>query len=147
MRGLVLFHQSPCARAAARSAATHEPAVACAADMSSHLTCIAAPSDSTHVQDFVKLAKWEDRGYYAQQQATEKAQRQLLKLVTRSEAVLAMPAGPILAAAAAAASQPQEPASNGAKESHKAGAHPAPLTLDADEVGLACTWHPAVFAV
>ena len=112
--------------------------------MSSHLTCIAAPSDSMHVQDFVKLAKWEDRGYYAQQQATEKAQRQLLKLVTGSEAVLAMPAGPLLAAAAAAASQPQEPASNGAKGSHKAGAHPAPLTLDADEVGLACTWHPAV---
>lgn len=88
------------------------------------------------LQDFVKLAKWEDRGYYAQQQATEKAQRQLLKLVTRTEAVLAAPAGPVLAAAAASASQPQEhPGAEGAKAQLKPSM--ALVALSADQVRLA----------
>ena len=43
-------------------------------------------------QDFVKLAKWEDRGHYAQKQETEKAQRQLHKLVRDAQAVLSRPA-------------------------------------------------------
>ena len=52
------------------------------------------------MQDFVKLARWEDRGLYAQQQATEKAQRQLQALATKAEGVLAQAAGPVLAQAA-----------------------------------------------
>ena len=75
------------------------------------------------VQDFVKLARWEDRGFYAQEQATEKAQRQLLKLVLKTEAVLSQPAAAVLAAASAAASQQQELAAPGqAKPATAAGA-------------------------
>ena len=89
------------------------------------------------VQDFVKLAKWEDRGYYAQQQATEKAQRQLAKLVAKSEAVLALPAGPVLAAAAAAASQPQEQGPKAGEQSVKAPQTPSAVVPGSDQVDLA----------
>ena len=53
----------------------------------------------------MRLARWEDRGFYAQQQATEQAQRQLLKLVVRAEAALGQPCAPVLAAAMAATLQ------------------------------------------
>ncbi|GAB4814208.1 hypothetical protein N2152v2_001254 [Parachlorella kessleri] len=52
------------------------------------------------LQDFVTLAKWEDRGYYAQRIATEKAQRQLHRLSRRAIQALKEPAGEVLMAAA-----------------------------------------------
>lgn len=52
--------------------------------------------DESPLQDFVKLAKWEDRGQYAQKQETEKAQRQLHKLVRDAQGVLAQPAAAAL---------------------------------------------------
>jgi midasin len=51
------------------------------------------------LSDFVKLAKWEDRGYYAMKISTEKAQRQLHRLSRRAEDVLKQPAAGVLAAA------------------------------------------------
>lgn len=45
------------------------------------------------LQDFVSLAKWEDRGYYAQRIATEKAQRQLHRLSRRALQALKEPSG------------------------------------------------------
>lgn len=39
------------------------------------------------MQDFVKLAKWEERGYYAMRASTEKAQRHLHRL-TRNATVV-----------------------------------------------------------
>lgn len=54
------------------------------------------------LQDFVKLAKWEDRGFYAQQQATEKAHRQLHSTATKAEGVLKQPAAAVLASSAKA---------------------------------------------
>ena len=53
-------------------------------------------------QDFVKLAKWEDRGYYSLQMATEKSQRQLHRLSRRAEQALRQAAANILADASAA---------------------------------------------
>ena len=53
------------------------------------------------MQDFVKLAKWEDRGHYAQQMETEKAQRQLHKMLRNAQEVLARPAGGVLGIASA----------------------------------------------
>eukprot|EP00884_Botryococcus_braunii_P010665 jgi/Botrbrau1/195/Bobra.0022s0175.1 len=46
--------------------------------------------------DFIKLAKWEDRGYYAQLKATEKAQRQLHKFVRSAAEVLNRPVAEVL---------------------------------------------------
>ncbi|KAK9820997.1 hypothetical protein WJX81_006213, partial [Elliptochloris bilobata] len=54
------------------------------------------------LQDFVKLARWEDRGYYALRERADKAQRQLHKLQRRAAAVLAQPCASVLAAASAA---------------------------------------------
>lgn len=53
-------------------------------------------------QDFVRLAKWEDRGYYAMKVSTERNQRQLHRLTRRAEEVLAQPAAAVLAAASKA---------------------------------------------
>ena len=50
----------------------------------------------------MKLAKWEDRGFYAQQQATDKAQRQLQQLITKAEIVLTQPAASVLSQTAKA---------------------------------------------
>ena len=52
------------------------------------------------LQDFVELAKWEDRGYHAMKSSTEKAQRQLHKMQRQATAVLRQPAAAVLAAAA-----------------------------------------------
>ncbi|KAK9833665.1 hypothetical protein WJX74_002204 [Apatococcus lobatus] len=54
------------------------------------------------LQDFVKLAKWEDRGYYSLQMATEKSQRQLHRLSRRAEQALRQPVANVLADASAA---------------------------------------------
>jgi len=55
-----------------------------------------------HLHDFVALAKWEDRGYYAMKQSTEQAQRQLHRLTRKAEAALKEPAQSVVAGAAAA---------------------------------------------
>lgn len=55
-----------------------------------------------HLHDFVALAKWEDRGYYAMKQSTEQAQRQLHRLSRKAEAALKEPAQSVVAGAAAA---------------------------------------------
>lgn len=54
------------------------------------------------VQDFVRLAKWEDRGYYAMKVSTERNQRQLHRLTRRAEEALSQPAAAVLAAASKA---------------------------------------------
>ena len=55
-----------------------------------------------HLQDFVALAKWEDRGYYALRHSTEKTQRQLHRLWRRAVELLRQPAsGPLQLAGAA----------------------------------------------
>lgn len=64
------------------------------ASRSSQLTLLPA------MQDFVKLAKWEDRGYYAMRASTEKAQRQLHRLSRRAEDALRQPFAALLAIAA-----------------------------------------------
>ncbi|GIL72549.1 hypothetical protein Vretifemale_2893, partial [Volvox reticuliferus] len=51
------------------------------------------------LQDFVQLARWDDRGYYAMRASTEKAQRYLHRLSRRAEDVLRQPAATALAAA------------------------------------------------
>ena len=53
-------------------------------------------------QDFVRLAKWEDRGYYAMKVSTERNQRQLHRLTRRAEEALSQPAAAVLAAASKA---------------------------------------------
>lgn len=50
----------------------------------------------------MKLAKWEDRGHYAQKQETEKSQRQLHKLARDAKDALSKPVAGVLATAAAA---------------------------------------------
>ena len=50
----------------------------------------------------MKLAKWEDRGYYALRTSAEKAQRQLHKLQRRAASALAQPSAGVLAAASRA---------------------------------------------
>jgi midasin len=57
---------------------------------------------SKELADFVKLAKWEDRGYYAMKISTEKAQRQLHRLSRRAEDYLKQPAAGVLASASQA---------------------------------------------
>jgi hypothetical protein len=52
------------------------------------------------LQDFVALAKWEDRGYYALRSSTEKTQRQLHRLTRKAVEVLREPASAQLTAAA-----------------------------------------------
>jgi hypothetical protein len=52
------------------------------------------------LKDFVALAKWEDRGYYAMKASTEKAQRQLHRLCRRATTELREPAATVLAATA-----------------------------------------------
>lgn len=52
------------------------------------------------MQDFVELAKWEDRGYHAMKSSTEKAQRQLHKMQRQAADVLKQPVAAVLAAAA-----------------------------------------------
>ena len=54
------------------------------------------------MQDFVRLAKWEDRGYYAMKVSTERNQRQLHRLTRRAEEALSHPAATVLAAASKA---------------------------------------------
>ena len=54
------------------------------------------------LQDFVRLAKWEDRGYYAMKATTERNQRQLHRLTRRGEEALSQPAAAVLAAASKA---------------------------------------------
>ncbi|GFR41361.1 hypothetical protein Agub_g2044, partial [Astrephomene gubernaculifera] len=51
------------------------------------------------LQDFVQLARWDDRGYYAMRASTEKAQRYLHRLSRRAEEVLRQPAATALATA------------------------------------------------
>lgn len=53
-------------------------------------------------QDFVRLTKWEDRGYYAMKATTERNQRQLHRLTRRAEEALSQPAAAVLAAASKA---------------------------------------------
>lgn len=60
------------------------------------------PTALPHAQDFVKLAKWEDRGYYALRTSAEKAQRQLHKLQRRAASALGQPSAGVLAAASRA---------------------------------------------
>ena len=67
----------------------HAPAVAAAA--SAALAPHAAALD-----DFVRLAKWEDRGYYANRAAADKAARALHRLTRRARGALAAPAGGVL---------------------------------------------------
>ncbi len=50
----------------------------------------------------MKLAKWEDRGHYAQKQEAEKSQRQLHKMVRDSQEVLKRPAAAVIGAVSAA---------------------------------------------
>ena len=50
----------------------------------------------------MKLAKWEDRGYYSLQMAIEKSQRQLHRLSRRAEQALRQPVANVLADASAA---------------------------------------------
>ena len=54
------------------------------------------------MQDFVRLAKWEDRGYYAMKVSTERNQRQLHRLTRRAQEALSHPAAAVLAAASKA---------------------------------------------
>lgn len=54
------------------------------------------------LQDFAKLAAWEDRGYYSMRAATERAQRKLHKLQRHATEVLKQPVAAVLAAAAKA---------------------------------------------
>jgi hypothetical protein len=61
-----------------------------------------ASEPSPDTQDFVKLAKWEDRGHYALQQETEKSQRQLHKLVRDTQGVLKRPAAGVVGGVSAA---------------------------------------------
>ena len=70
----------------------YEPLVSAAADR-------ALEPHAKALSDFVKLAKWEDRGYYANRHAAEKAARQLHRLARRSAQALAAPAAGILAGA------------------------------------------------
>ena len=60
------------------------------------------PQPSVCLQDFVRLAKWEDRGYYAMKVITERNQRQLHRLTRRAEQALSEPAAAVLAAASKA---------------------------------------------
>lgn len=59
-----------------------------------------AKQDWSHIllQDFVRLAKWEDRGYYAMKVTRERNQRQLHRLTRRAEQGLSEPAAAVLAA-------------------------------------------------
>ena len=50
----------------------------------------------------MKLAKWEDRGHYAQKQEAEKSQRQLHKVVRDSQEVLKRPAARVIGSVSAA---------------------------------------------
>ena len=50
----------------------------------------------------MKLAKWEDRGHYAQKQEAEKSQRQLHKMVRDSQEVLKRPAAGVIGSVSAA---------------------------------------------
>lgn len=54
------------------------------------------------LQDFVRLAKWEDRGYYAMKVSTERNQRQLHRLTRRAQEALTHPSAAVLAAASRA---------------------------------------------
>ena len=48
------------------------------------------------MQEFVKLAKWEDRGQYAQAMQAEKSQRQLHKMMRDSQEVYKRPAAGVI---------------------------------------------------
>ncbi|GMH33343.1 hypothetical protein BSKO_01177 [Bryopsis sp. KO-2023] len=48
------------------------------------------------LEGFVRLAKWEDRGYYAMRIGAERAQRKLHKLCQGAESILKMPAVMVL---------------------------------------------------
>ena len=50
----------------------------------------------------MRLAKWEDRGYYAMKATTERNQRQLHRLTRRAEEALSQPAAAVLATASRA---------------------------------------------
>ena len=62
--------------------------------------CTALTGTACVPQDFVELAKWEDRGYHAMRSSTEKAQRQLHKMQRQAGDVLRQPAAAVLAEAA-----------------------------------------------
>jgi midasin len=85
------------------------------------------------LKDFVALAKWEDRGYYAMRTSTEKASRQLHRLSRRAEGFLAQPAAGVLAAASQALGLAQlaPPAKAGAAA--RVAAASAGAVADADE--------------
>lgn len=54
------------------------------------------------LQDFAKLAAWEDRGYYSMRASTERAQRKLHKLTRHATEVLKQPVAGVLAGTARA---------------------------------------------
>eukprot|EP00899_Mesostigma_viride_P010035 jgi/Mesvir1/19032/Mv12798-RA.1 len=64
---------------------------------------IAKQSAGVHkeLDDFVKLARWEDRNYYSMEASAEKAHRRLHKLTRKYDAVLTQPIGPVIAEVAA----------------------------------------------
>ncbi|MEW5303413.1 MAG: hypothetical protein WDW36_006109 [Sanguina aurantia] len=94
------------------------------------------------LRDFVSLAKWEDRGYYAMRASTEKAQRHLHRLSRHAPAPdpYALPLTPAAAvaaaAAAAAAARSQVLLSRAAAKANRAAvaAAEAYAALDASEL-------------
>eukprot|EP00798_Chlamydomonas_sp_ICE-L_P024875 gene24875-10536_t len=78
------------------------------------------------LDDFVRLAKWEDRGYYAMKASTEKAQRYLHRLKRRAEEVLAQAAASVLATSVKAM---------GVAELMAAKPPPPPVTVAPKEAG------------
>ena len=97
------------------------------------------------VQDFVKLAKWEDGGYHALKQSTEKAQRQLHKLQRQAATALQQPSATVLSAAAKAMgmadlADPEGVIAIAAKRRKKANAEAAPTEQELiAQVGSLCT--------
>ena len=73
----------------------HTPSVSAAA------AAAVAPL-AKQLADFVALARWEDRGYYANRAAAEKAARHLHRLGRRARAALGAPAAPVLSGAGTA---------------------------------------------
>ena len=69
------------------------------------------------LRELVRLAKWEDRGYYAYAAAAEAHQRRLHKLARRFEQALCRPASEAMAAAAARVGFPEVLAAAAAADS------------------------------
>ena len=102
----------------------HAPAVdaAARAALAPHAAALA---------DFVRLAKWEDRGYYANRAAAEKAARVLHRLKRRARAALAAPAAAVLAGAGRAMGLPDlAPTALAAADAEGFAKPPAADTVD-----------------